>query len=278
MKKILVTGDAGFIATHLKKALNKLGHDVYGFEINNNPNYYADIHYDIVFHLAAVARTMDCTEDPFGQPFISNVQLTKTLLERFSFDKFVYSSSCSLYGDCYDRVNSITENSPVLIPNIYSAQKYFSERLIDLNCKHRGIPSFCYRFFNVYGPGQSKLGAYPNVLASMIRTFKEKGVVEVTGDGTQTRDFISVHDIVKALLTSFDLTGNRLFNVCTDTETDINYLAKFITPKISYIPERPFDIKYQRGSYMSLHTTTGWLPEVSLGEGVMEVLKDENLL
>lgn len=278
--KILITGDKGFIASNLKKYFEDnygSGIEIFGFdEEDYNSGRYLNLcrhDFKYVFHLAAIARTVDCTEDPFWRSFNSNIALTNWVLN-LNFDKIIYASSCALYGD--QTTFPITEANLPNPPSIYAAQKFYSENLIHFHCKNKNKTSACLRFFNVYGPGQSQKGSYPNVLASMIKTFKEKKYVEVTGNGNQTRDFVFVDDVIQAIVQSMLFSNtNKIYNVSSGVETSINQLASYITNDIRYIPERDFDIKKQVASYDKIKNELGWSPEISLEEGIKRTLEVE---
>jgi len=277
--KILITGNKGFIATHLIRRLNNdfPNCEIVGFEINNDPLDYKYEHYDIIFHLAAIARVVDCTEKPFDQATTSNINLTNILLKEFSFNKFIYSSSCVVYGND-PNIPIFTENDRLKPNSIYASQKYYSENIINLHLSNLNIPSVSLRFFNVYGPGQSELGNYPNVVAALIKEYKKTGIPLITGDGTQSRDFVYVSDVVDALIKSISVSrGNHIYNVCTNTEYDINYLSSLISNDKQYIPERKYDIYRIRGSYAKIFKELGWSPKISLDDGILKTLQYEKL-
>lgn len=282
--KVLITGNKGFIASHLERKLREVFPDIEidGFDIDEyyekEHRIYIGKYYDYVFHLAAIARTVDCTEDPFGVPFASNIELTNLILRKLKFGKIVYSSSCAIYGNQSSLNFPITEQNLPNPPSIYAAQKFYSENLIHFYCQDRKIPSVCLRLFNTYGPGQSQLGSYPNVIASLIKKLKEKGYVDVTGDGYQTRDFVYVEDVVRAFILAMNVKeGNRIYNVCSGVETSINEVASHLSNNVKYIPERPFDIKRQVASYNKIKSELGWIPEFNLEEGMKRTIRYEIL-
>lgn len=276
--KILVTGDKGFIATHLQKKLRKDFPDalIIGFD---EADYWSGTWldktinhtFDYVFHLAAIARTVDCTEDPFHRSFNSNILLTNKILSLLKFDRLIYASSCAIYGDQIHF--PIIEESLPNPPSIYASQKLYSEKLIHYHCQSKKIPSVCLRLFNTYGPGQSQLGNYPNVIASLTKSEKEKGYVEVTGDGLQTRDFVYVDDVVNAFILAMNIHyKNHIYNVCSGREKSINMLASIISENVCYVPERPFDIRYQVASYEKIKNELGWIPQTSLADGLAKTI------
>lgn len=279
--KVLITGNKGFIASNLKKKLEELYKDIeiFGFDekeyLDRSYLKLSEHKFDYVFHLAAIARTVDCTEDPFLRSFNSNIALTNWVLN-LHFENIIYASSCALYGD--QKTFPITEENLPNPPSIYAAQKYYSENLIHFHCKNKNKTSVCLRLFNTYGPGQSQIGSYPNVLASLIKTFKEKKYVEVTGDGYQTRDFVYIDDTVMAFVKSMNVFDtNIIYNVCSGVETSIKKLASYITHDIRYISEREFDIKKQIASYDKINRDLGWVPKHLLFEGISKTFISELL-
>lgn len=268
--RVLVTGNKGFIATCLNRELQRQGHEVLGFDLHDDFEPLRRHHYDIVYHLAAIARTAECFNDPFGQPHRSNIELTCDLLERFSFDKIIYTSSCAIYGD--QPTLPITENSLPNPPSVYGAQKLMSEKYVHFTRMHSKRVSVCLRLFNVYGELQSKAGSYPNVIASFLRSLNTKGYIEVTGDGTQSRDFVYVDDVINALLLASEISsGNFIFNVGTGVQTPILEVAKTLSSDIRFIDQRPFDILHQVADYSHIRTVLGWEPRIALSEGLERI-------
>lgn len=272
---ILITGIKGFVAGHLYDYLLSLDANfkIYGFSDIDDPMDFSGIKYDCIFHLAAVARTSECIETATTNSHISNVELTRLLLNEFKYDRFIYTSSCAVYGN--QSIMPIIEESHMNPLGIYAAQKLYSENLVHYHNKFIKKPSVCLRLFNTYGPKQSQEGKYPNVLASLIRCYKKNGYVEVTGDGFQTRDFVHVEDVVSALHVSMRVQDNQIFNVCSGTKHSINQLASLITKNIKYIPERKQDILHQLGSYKKIHNSLGWTPTVPFKDGVKRALQYE---
>ena len=264
---VLITGHKGFIGSHLWATLEKTGkYNLDGLEKTDNPHKFKNCYFHYIFHLAAVARTSDCIEDPFGQSYDSNVELTKILLKEYIYEKIIYTSSCSIYGN-YPHM--ITDTSPTVPVNIYGWQKLFSEKLIEASKK----PYVILRLFNTYGPGQSKEGKYPNVIASMIRDFRETGLINIYGDGKQTRDFIYIDDVVNALITSMWVDSFQPFNICTNQSYSLVDVAKMITSNINFHPARPNDI-YQQQCWSETFKRYGWEPKTSLEEGIQKQLNE----
>lgn len=274
VKKILITGNKGFVATNLIKELKAFPEiAVHGFDLGEN---IPKERFDVVVHLAALARTQECTEDPFGASFISNIELTNKILKEVDFKHLIYAGSCACYGS---QKLPITEETNYNPPSIYAAQKAYSETLI----KHYlGERSTILRLFNTYGPGQRQDGCYPNVIASMIKSIKQKGIIEVTGNGLQTRDFVFIDDVVSAFIKLIEQPIPTTLNICSGKSISILELANLISKKVNkpldFVKSRGFDILEQVGDNSKSLGILGWGPTVSIFDGIDRVLKAEGLI
>ncbi len=274
-KTFLVSGNKGFIASNLiKKIKEKYPNSLIRIFDKNDPMPVYEV--DTVIHLAALARTQECTDDPFGDSFESNINLTNKLLKNVKFNHFIYAGSCACYGTQDD---IITEQSPYLPPSVYAAQKAYSEQLIRL---HLGDKATVLRLFNTYGPGQRQDGGYPNVIAAMIRSIKKNGHIEVTGNGLQTRDFVFIDDVVSAFLIAIEKKLGITMNVCSGVEVKILDLAILISEltgaKIKFIQPRQFDIFKQVGSNLKASLFMNWQPTIDLKTGITQTLQKEGLI
>jgi len=274
-KSFLISGSKGFIASNLISKIKDTYPDskIRVFDKDEPiPTYPVDV----VIHLAALARTQECTDDPFNSSFESNILLTNKLLQHVSFNHFIYAGSCACYGTQED---VITEESPYIPPSIYAAQKAYSENLVRF---HLGDKATILRLFNTYGPGQRQDGGYPNVIASMIRSIKKNGYIEVTGNGLQTRDFVYIDDVVNAFCAAINKRLGYTFNVCSGNETKILDLAILISEmvncSIKFIQPRQFDIHKQVGSNLKASLFLNWAPAIDIKSGIEKTLKTEGLI
>lgn len=227
----LVTGAAGFIASHLCRRLVKEGFMVVGVDSFNDsyPKWIKEdnIHdllqgknfefiskgvenvdlkkllrrVDCVFHLAAQAGVRTSWGQNFEIYTKNNIQTTQILLEvakEVPLEKFIYASSSSVYGLCPDL--PMTEKSPLNPLSPYGVTKLAAEQLCYLYFKNYGIPTVSLRFFTVYGPGQRPDMAFHKFYKAM----NEDKEITVFGDGKQTRDFTYIDDIIEANIASLE--------------------------------------------------------------------------
>lgn len=295
--KILVTGGAGFIGSHLVDHLIEMGHDVFIVDnfstgkrdqINPKARYrQVDVSdnnlllheifllekIEFVYHLAAAARIPWCTGNLYRSHQI-NINSTISLLElakQFKVRGFVFASSSSIYGDVM-KGELIEESHRVAPKSVYGLQKYASEQYVTYYSQHSHVPGVSLRFFNVYGTSrQSADGPYPNVFTSFYKDKKEKGRISIFGSGEQKRDFVHVYDVVSALSkfsedTSLKLAG-QAFNVGTGIATSVNKVASFFNCPIDYLPARAEDPMWSCADNRLLQEETSWLPKYTIKKG-----------
>lgn len=225
-KKIVVTGCAGFIGSHLVEELIKNGHEVIGLDdlsagsmanlsfIKDGKNFKffegkiqnIDLVSKIVenayavFHLAALVSVPLCTLNP-DQAVENNIDgFTKVLnaSAKAKVKKFFYASSCAVYGDQGEQ--AICEEAPLCPISMYALTKESNEKIAHFISKEFSINTYGLRFFNVYGPRQDPKGPYAGVIAKFIDLALSHSRPTIWGSGDQTRDFIYVKDLVSACL------------------------------------------------------------------------------
>jgi nucleoside-diphosphate-sugar epimerase len=227
----LVTGAAGFIASHLCRRLLKDNFRVVGVDSFNDsyPKWMKEKNIqdilqeknfefiaqdlenvnlkkllrkvDCVFHLAAQAGVRTSWGQNFDVYIKNNIQATQRLLEvarEIPLKKFIYGSSSSVYGHCPSL--PMTEKSPLNPLSPYGVTKLAAEQLCFLYFKNYGIPTTSLRFFTVYGPGQRPDMAFHK----FFKAIAEGKEITVFGDGTQTRDFTYIDDIIEANIASLE--------------------------------------------------------------------------
>jgi UDP-glucose 4-epimerase len=243
--RILVTGGAGFIGSHLVDRLVEQGHTVkvwdnfttgrrenlnpkapcYDIDVAQvSPQHHIDV--DIIYHLAGEARIQPSFDKP-QTVHDSNVTGTAKMLEiaRYNGARLVFAGSSSVYHDMY--------------ANPYSFSKQIAENYCTMYSRVYGTPTAIARFFNVYGPRQLEDGAYATVIGVFERQKREGRTLTITGDGEQRRDFTHVSDIVDGLIAmGRDEWQAQIFNLGTGKNHSINELAKMFACPFEYIPKR----------------------------------------
>jgi len=292
--KCLVTGGAGFIGSHLVRALINEGNEVVvvdkeGRFSDDYEFIYADISkedynlkiskalqgVDTVFHLAAKARVQPSIEHPieFNE---TNVTGTLTLLElcrEAGVKRFVFSSSSSVYGDTTEFPTPETAPTGPMSP--YGLQKLIGEQYCQLYAQIHNIETVSLRYFNVYGEDAPTTGAYCLVIGSFIRLKSEGKPLTIYGKGDQSRDFTYVQDVVQAniLASKSDKVGKgEVINIGNGDNRSIQQIADVFGGPFDYLPKRlePLQTLADNSKAKEL---LGWSPTGDVEEWLKEYLK-----
>ena len=288
MTKILVTGGLGFVGSHLVDSLaadsdnditvidnlcsessskNYIRSDVtYWIDDVKNLNSYKYFNekFDVVYHLAALARIQPSFKDPLTY-METDIMGTSHVLEfsRRCSAKVIYAGSSSAYA------------GPMLNP--YAFAKFTGEQLCELYNKVYGMSTVIARFFNVYGDRQPTSGAYATVVGVFEKQYLKSLPLTVTGNGEQRRDFTHVSDIVEGFkFLSKQEWKAEIFQLGTGKNFSINELANFFKNDIKYIPARPGEAWITLADSSEMKEKTGWEPLVDLEKYVKE-WKNKNL-
>lgn len=301
--KVLVTGGAGFIGSHLADFLIDLNYEVIvvdNLSVGRKDNIIhllenskfrfleADIcqfkaiegvfeGVDWVFHLAALADIVPSIENPKDY-YKANANGTFNVLEacrKHNIKKIVYSASSSCYGipDEYPT----KESSPICPQYPYALTKNLGEQLVMHWCQLYSIPAISLRFFNVYGPRARTSGTYGAVFGVFLAQKIAKKPFTVVGDGNQTRDFTFVSDIVSALFSAAitNISG-EIVNIGSNNTYSVNRLVELLGGEVVYIPKRPGEPDCTWADITKAKKLLNWEPKVTLEEGVKVLLKDMN--
>jgi len=292
MAKILVTGGAGFIGSHLVDKLIQKGNRVTVIDNlstgkKENLNTKADFHnldicgferikpffegIDFVFHLAAIPRVPLSVEDPVTTSkvnILGTIDVFKAAIEA-NVKRIIFASSSSVYGEqkTLPLKESVTPNP--LSP--YGLQKLVGERFAKLFTELYKIPIISLRYFNVFGPRVDFDSDYSLVLGKFLRLRKEGKPLTIFGDGEQTRAFCFIDDVVLANIKAMEerkLKGGEIINIGSEKSYSVNYLAKLIGGKIQYLPPRIGDVRHTKADILLAKKLLSWTPEVSFEEGV----------
>lgn len=301
-KKVLVTGGLGFVGHNLVKSLvNDYGCEVIVVDDctnskeetikevrdkvtfhkmsvmdNNLFGLFKDVHY--IFHLACI-QIAASGKDPETDMQV-NAQSTLKMLEHLrhnphpTLERFVYTSSCSVYGSS-SRL-PVSEDDATRVLSNYAATKLLGEHYTLIYNRNYNIPVSVVRYSNVYGFGQSPRNPYCGVLGKFVHNALTGEALSVIGDGEQTRDYTFITDAVDATILSgvHPMAYGDVFNVGTCTETSVNKLADIITQyvkgvKVLSIPERDIDnIRRRMIDIEKIHTRLGWTPRIGIQKGI----------
>ena len=297
--KAIVTGGAGFIGSHLTERLLAEGHQVTVLDnfsngriqnlahLKGNKNltvHEADVScfekilpffngVEWVFHLAALADIVPSIEKPLDY-YRSNVTGTVSVLEasrQSGVQRFVYTASSSCYGiaDIYP-----TPETAAIRPEYpYALTKNLGEQC----ALHWGLiyklPVISLRLFNVYGPRARTSGTYGAVFGVFLAQKLNGKPFTIVGDGTQTRDFTYVTDVVSAFLAAAqsDLK-NEIFNVASSRPTSVNRIAELLGGEKIFIPKRPGEPDITHADIARITRSLKWAPKVPIEEGVKNLL------
>jgi UDP-glucose 4-epimerase len=235
-----------------------------------------------VFHLAAVASVPKTVEDPIRTHDV-NVTGTLNVLEaarRAGVSRVVYSSSCAVYGDTPELPKK--ESMTKVPKSPYALHKSTGEEYAKLYADLFGLETVGLRYFNVFGPRQDPSSPYSGVISIFLERLSNGEPITIFGDGTTTRDFIFVEDVVVANIIALDAhnVSRRVYNIGTGTETTlatvVATLAKrlSVTPNVRYEPERAGDIKRSVADISHAQAELSWKPLVSFEEGIGRLCKD----
>jgi UDP-glucose 4-epimerase len=294
--KIIVTGGAGFIGSNLVNELVREGHQVLVLDnlsggSKENVNKKAKFHkvditdfkkikplfkgVDYVFHLAALPRVQFSIRNPLESDN-ANVRGTLNVLVASAGAKVkrvIYSASSSAYGD--QKKMPLQETFSVNPKSPYGLQKYIGELYCRIWSEVYGLPTVCLRYFNVYGPGQNAEGAYALVIAKFMKQKSLGQPMTITGNGKQTRDFTSVHDVVRAnilAMKSKKIGRGEAINIGAGRNQSINKIAELIGGPVKYIPAR-FEPRDTLADNSLAKKLLGWRPSVGIEKGINELKK-----
>ncbi len=295
----LVTGGAGFIGSHLVDALLASGHEVVALDnfSTGRPENLGHLrgkvevvecdlavtggwmrrlrNVDWVFHLAALADIVPSIQNPEAY-FRANVDGTFNILQACKaagIRRLVYTASSSCYGipDQYPT----PETAEIRPQYPYALTKRLGEELVMHWAQVYKLPAMSLRFFNVYGTRSRTSGTYGAVFGVFLAQKLAGQAFTVVGDGTQTRDFTDVRDVVDALVAAAgsDRIGH-CYNVGSGKSVSVNRLVELLGGEKVNIPKRPGEPDCTFADISRIKRDLGWSPKIAIEEGVAEVLKN----
>jgi UDP-glucose 4-epimerase len=306
--RVLVTGGAGFIGSHAVDRLVGAGCRVIvldDFSTGRRDNLArwagdrrvaiveADVaedltgplaaatRFDVIVHLAARAAAARSVEDPLDDLRV-NYAGTARILEyarQIGVRRVIFASSSAVYGN---DVELPTPEEAAMRPlSPYGVNKLASERLLDCYGSSWGLSWTALRFFNVYGPRQHPGSPYSGVISIFARQALAGEPLTINGDGRQTRDFVFVDDVVRALVDVClrDVASAAIINLGTGVETSIDGLARLLLElsggesELRHGPSRAGDIRRSVARVDRASEFLGYQPEVALRDGLRKTLE-----
>ena len=299
--RALVTGGAGFIGSHLAERLLAEGHQVAvldnlsagrlknlshlhdrkglsvhradGADLDSIRPLFEGV--DWVFHLAALADIVPSIVSPLAY-HRANVGGTASVLEASRGAKvrrFIYAASSSCYG--LPKIFPTPETAEIQPQYPYALTKYVGEQYVLHWGRVYGLPVLSLRLFNVYGPRSRTSGAYGAVFGVFLAQKLHGEPFTVVGDGTQSRDFTFVSDVVEAMVMAArsDLRQEAL-NVGSGQTYSVNRLVELLGGQVVYVPKRPGEPDRTHADISKIQRLLGWQPRVSFENGVRVMLEN----
>jgi UDP-glucose 4-epimerase len=297
--RVLVTGGAGFIGSHIVDALLQNGAEVslvdhlrrrprpwvthalqHGAQLHVADvrdlaavrTAFAEARPEVVLHLAAQVDVRHSVDDPAHDAQI-NVAGTVSVLEaarEVGSRRVVLASTAAAYGDPARIPTS--EGAPIAPLSPYGTSKAAAEWYLAQYTRLHGISTAALRMANVYGPRQDVHGE-AGVIAIFAGLAAEGGRATVFGDGSQTRDYIYVGDVVRAWVAAAESDVTGVFNVSTGTETSLLELVAELGIEHDFAPGRPGEIARSCLDPTAIESALGWRAEVGLEEGLRRTLE-----
>ena len=300
-KIAVVTGAAGFIGSHMVDLLLDHGYRVHGLDnlfsgrLDNlkqhksNPNLVLEQRdlrdlqpddkmvrgADYVFHFAGMGDIVPSIERP-ADYVSTNVMGTVHILEaarNSKVRKLVYAASSSCYGLATELPT--TEAAPISPQYPYALSKYLGEQTVLHWGKVYSLPVASIRIFNAYGPRCRTSGAYGAVFGVFLAQKLANKSFTVVGDGTQSRDFVFVTDLVRAFLMAAESDRiDEIYNLGAGDPQSVNRLVELLQGEIVHIPKRPGEPDCTWADISKIRLHLGWAPQVSFEEGVAAMMKN----
>lgn len=302
--RALVTGGAGFIGSNVAQLLIQKGWQVTVLD-NLSSGYMCNIEslvrsgkikfihgdicnradvdlacrgVDVVLHLAACVGRQKSLDNPVLDASTNLLGTIEVLegMRRHGVGRIVYSSSAAIFGEPF--TPTIDENHPQNADSPYGVSKLAAEKMILAYSGIYNMTAVCLRYFNIYGINQ-RFDLYGNVIPIFAQRLYAGEPITIYGDGTQTRDFVNVHDVARAnLLAATSKNGSGAYNLGSGNSISILDLAEMMMAiskkeaKIQHAQERPADVKHCRADTRKASDKLGFTAQISLDTGLEDYL------
>ena len=301
--RILVTGGAGFIGKYLVKSLIENGDIVTIFDnfsnsskksishlidigakvIEGNITKYDEISnavkdQEMVIHLAGKISVQESIRNP-SETFRVNVDGTKNVLvacEKNRVKKLIVASSAAVYGESLPDIK-LTEESKTNPISPYGKSKVKMEQIVKNFVSEHNLSCIVLRFFNIYGVGQSN--EYSGVISKFIERIAIGKPLEIFGNGSQTRDFVSVYDVINSIYNAISSNNDDIYNIASGKIVTIKELAELMISvsgkklEIKYTTPKKGDIMNSQADITLAENDLGYHPKFGLKEGIRQMLE-----
>lgn len=302
MKKILVTGGAGFIGSHLVSGLLQAGHTVYVFDnlSTGHKENLRDLDVDlsigdirdqaalqealadtqVVFHLGAYISAVGSVREPhvcYDTNIIGSLNLLWAA-QNYGIERVVLASSAAIYGEAEQAVSEKRTPHP---QSPYAASKLAMEETAKVFTREYGLETVSLRFFNVFGPKQDPFSPYAAVIPQFIQGLQAGEGITILGDGEQTRDFVYVGDVVQACLLAMESAEavGASINIANGKSISILELAGILqgfypeAPEVQFGAPRAGDVRFSQADITKAREALGYRPITELEEGLRRTVE-----
>lgn len=299
--KIIITGGAGFIGSHLAEFLIKKKHKIIIIDnlstgrLSNIKTFKNKVRFvkadisklgkwtenfknaKVVFHLAALADIVPSIQDPkkyFDSNVVGTENITSTSIKH-KVKKIIYSASSSCYGIPKSFPTLESESIEPQYP--YALTKNLGEQILFHYAKIYGIQVTSLRLFNVYGTRSRTSGTYGAMFGVFLAQKLKNKPLTVVGDGKQKRDFTYISDVIQAFYKAIKIKKNfQTFNLGTGKPVAVNEIVKLLGCKSINIPKRPGEPDLTSANITKIKKELNWKPKISIKQGVKNLLNEIN--